>query len=368
MSQLLARLQRDLDSSGEPLRRAELLAQQAGYLARLGRFDEARQLVGAVREHFGQGQSGRVTVWLMLAEGLIQHYEDLSPTALERIRGAQVLGSAMGYSTIVALASAWKAHIEFERSDFESMIASVELAFKNVGIEEHDAQARLAIVLSNAFMIAGNRDQAQLWFKHGHLHAVKNGDQASIDALLYNRAAFFLARLRALNCRTTVPKEELASVRMEVGSAKNLQGLFRVSALEDHVRLLDARLQLLESKFESAIAALQAVRGAGPFAPHNFDQKLIELEICFGQMMLGQSDAALAHLPRMSEESFADLDIDERVVAAWMMTEMAMVDSRVVSDGGCLPQFEKLWSKYIEMCDFLEHRLTPFRYQAGSNN
>ncbi|MDO9113803.1 MAG: hypothetical protein Q7U63_08400 [Polaromonas sp.] len=364
MSQLLARLGRDLDRSVDPFQRAEVSAQIAGNLARLGRFEEARQMVSAVRQQFGHGQSGRVTVWLMLAEGLIHHYEDLSPIALERIRGAQVLGSAMGYSTIVALASAWRAHIEFERSDFQSMIASIELALKNIGADEHDAQARLAIVLSNAFMIAGNRDQGQLWFKHGHYHAVKNGDQASIDALLYNRAAFLLARLRALNCKVPVEAGDIAKARMEVASAKNLQTLLRVSALEGHVRLLEARLHLLEANFESAIAALQLVRGTAPFAPHNFDQKFVELEVCFGQMMLGQIETALAHLPVNNIEEFLGLDIDERMVAVWMLGKMATLDHRVGSNVHFATEFERLWLKYCEMCDSLTARLAPFSHES----
>lgn len=368
MSQLLARLKRNLDQSVDPLERAEVSAQIAGNLARMGRFDEARHMVGAVRQQFGQGQSGRVTVWLMLAEGLIHHYEDLSPTAMERVRGAQALGLAMGYSTIVALASAWKAHIEFERSDFEPMIASIELALKNVAPEEHDAQTRVAIVLSNAFMIAGEREQGQFWFKHGHQHAVKNGDQASIDALLYNRAAFLLARLRALSCKTTVSAGDIGSLRMEVASAKNLQSLIRVSALEGHVRLLDARLQMLESKFESAIVALQAIRGTAPFAPYNFDQKFIELEVCFGQMMLGQIDEALAHLPSLTLDEFSGLDIDEQVLAAWMLGKMAKIDSRVGPARVFWSRFESLWSKYSEMCDLLAARLDPFRYQSAGEN
>lgn len=361
MSQLLARLKGDLDRSGDPLLRAEVSAQIAGHLARLGRFEDARNIVRGVRQQFGQGQSGRVTVWLMLAEGLIHHYEDLSPIALERIRGAQVLGSAMGYSTIVALASAWKAHIEFERSDFQSMMGSIELALKNVGADEHDAQARLAMVLSNAFMIAGDREQGQLWFKHGHRHAVANGDQASIDALLYNRAAFLLARLRALNCRAPVAASDLSAVRMEVASSKNLQSLLQVSALEGHVRLLDARLQLLESKFGPAIAALQLVRGTVPFAPHNFDQNFVELEICFGQMMLGEADAAISHLPALGADEFSTLDIDEQLVAYWMMGKMAAMDSRVGLVADYRSHFESLWSVYSEMSDSLAIRLAPLR-------
>lgn len=365
MSQLLARLKRELDQTVDPVERGELSARIAGNLARLGHFEEARNVASAVRQQFGRGQNGRVTVWLMLSEGLIHHYENLSPAALERIRGAQVLGLAMGYSTIVASAAAWKAHIEFERSDFQSMIDSIELAMQHVSEADHDAQTRLAIVLSNAFMISGNRDASQLWFKCGHTHAVQNGDQASIDALLYNRAAFSLARLRALNCSQNISPVDLAALRMEVASARNLQHLVRVSALEEHVRLLDARLQLLELKFDSAIAALQIVRGAGPFAPHNFDQKFIELEICYAQMMLGQIESALSRMPVSDLDHFHGLDVDERLVAAWMLAKMAELDSRVGSSSAYWASFEMLRSEYDDECDTLNQRLTALKQAHG---
>ena len=346
MSQLLERLQRELAQLDDPVAAAETRARIAANLARLGRFDAARKAIDELRQIFGAGQSGRATVWIMLAEGLIQHYEDLSPTAIDRITRAQVLGVAMGYSTVIALASAWKAHIEFETSNFSAMIGSLSLATQNVGEAEHDAQTRLAIVLSNSFMICGDRVQGQKWFMRGREHAVKNGDQASIEALLYNRVAFTLAWFRVLNCGSGITAEELKRLRLEIDSARNLQDLTRITALANHVKLLDARLMILEGRYEDAIFALGAIRTQLPFAQHNFDQLFIDLEIFFCRIQMDESATPGSSLDILVDRRLGDLDIDERIVAAWMRFRIAEVRTDMVDMDVARRQLSGLMTKY----------------------
>lgn len=323
MSELLYRLRRELDASGDPPTRAEIIARIAGVLARSGKFGEARQAINAIKEQFGRGESGRVTVWKMIAEGLVFHYEDLSPAALERIGGALALGRAMRYPSAIALASAWKAHIEFERSEFAKMAESLAIAMQNVGIEEHDTQTRIAMVLANAFMICGDRSLMQFWFSRGRDHAVKNGDRASVEALQYNKAAFATAWARVSNCAAPVLAEELLLLRGEVNSARNLQELAGIGALYGHIQLIHARLLILEGKYELAIEDLNKVRVTEPFAQHNFHQSYIDLELQFCAFKLG--GAALSTAQNYVEvlRQFSGLDVDERVVATWMLAQIA---------------------------------------------
>lgn len=346
LSQLLERLKRQQESSSDIVERAELRARIACHYARDGRFDQARQVVLDLRRDFGQGQSGRVTIWTMIAEALVYHYEALSPIALDRISRAQLLGNAMGYSAAIAQASVWKAHIEFERSDFRAMLTSIETAAKHLVESDHDGQTRLAIVLSNAFMLCGDRKESHRWFMRGRDHAVRNGDQPSIDALVYNSAAFVLAWFRTLNCVDKVPKEELRRTRLEIQSAANLQLLMKISALEGHVRLLGARMSILESRYEEAMATLSEVRGVEPFAAHNFDQSFIDLEIAFCKTMIGQVEAAIASSPTTSLSYFAALDIDERIYAAWMLTKMATIDGRFGDSAQYQVQLTEMWTEY----------------------
>jgi hypothetical protein len=167
----------------------------------------------------------------MLAEALIHLFCDLSPLAYDRVGRTQLLGLAMGYSSIVAIASAWKAHIELERSDYFAMARSIGISREQASEVDLDSHSRIAIVLCNAYTILGEREKSQMWFLRGRDCALRNGDQASIEALLYNRAAFGVSTLRAQNCIAQVDPTEVANFRSEIKSATNLQDLTRIAAL-----------------------------------------------------------------------------------------------------------------------------------------
>lgn len=323
MSELLYRLRHELDSLSEPAARAEVIARIAAVHARSGNFDEARSAINTIKEQFGRGESGRVTVWKMIAEGLVFHYENLSPAALERIGGALVLGRAMKYPAVIALAAAWKAHIEFERSHFVKMADSLSTALQFVGPNDHDTHTRIAMVLANAFMVCGDRAQMQSWFMRGRDHAVKNGDRVSVEALQYNKAAFATAWARVSSCVAPVSTEELSLLRGEVNSARNLQELARIAALSGHIRLIHARLLMLEAQYGLAIEALNEVRITEPFASHNFHQSYIDLELQYCAVRLGGSDCSMAYRSADVLQQFIGLDIDERIVASWMLAEIA---------------------------------------------
>jgi len=323
MSELLHRLRRELVTLTDPVARAEIVARIAGVLARSGKFDDARHAINAIKEHFGRGESGRVTVWKMIAEGLVFHYENLSPAALDRMSGALVLGRAMNYPAAIALASAWKAHIEFERSDFAKMAESLAASLQSVEAADHDTQTRISIVLANAFMICGDRVQMQTWFLRGRNHAIKHGDRASVEALQYNKAAFATAWARISSCVAPLEADGLLVLRGEVNSARNLQELSGIAALYGHIQLIHARLLVLEKKYELAVEALNVVRITEPFAQHNFHQSFIDLEIQFCTVMLGGTDFSMASRYSDLLREFAGLDIDERIVASWMLARIA---------------------------------------------
>jgi hypothetical protein len=371
MSPLLSRLNTELRAATDLEQRAELGARIAGYLARAGEFAEAKVRIDALRQEFGHGESGRVTVWLMLAEGLLHLYQDLSPAALDRVNRAQALARAMRYSTMTALATAWKAHIEFETSKFDLMIRSLQLALSEVGTTEHDAQTRIAMVLSNSYMICGEVAAANRWFHEGRAHAVKNGDQASIEALLYNRAAFGLAWLRVAHCDEARSREELRVARMEIQSARNLQDLIGIQALSNHILLWEARLCVLEERFLEAIERLTTVRTKSPFARYNFSQSFIDLELAFCYARTNDSAAALDALRRVDRTSLDQLDADEQIVARWLMLELAEFGEGFAQELGHLVElrheFTTLKMDYFDSRRSLAARLAAIDPQAKTS-
>lgn len=356
MSQLLIRLESEIASMSDPIQKAEWAARIAANLARLGNFDAAQSRIVDLRQIYGDGRSGPVTAWIMLAEGLIHLYRDLSPVALDRITRAQVLGLAMGYTSFVGVASAWKAHVEFEMSKFPAMVDSLKAAIKNASAEDDDAQTRIAMVITNCFMLCGNFAKAQQWFMRGRDHAIRNGDQASIEGLLYNRAAFGLAWLRLRHCDCEAQPEELQRTRAEVKSSRNLQDLTQISALTNHIHLADARLLILEGEYIEAISKLQAVRDRKPFANHNFEQSFIDLEICYCQFGQGDVEEALLAYKAMDHFKLSTLDLDERIVAEWMRLKMSQADTRFGS-----------WADHRQSLEILQEKHRRFAKELGDS-
>ena len=328
MSQLLLRIGERLLVETDPAKRAELIARQAGYMARVGRFTEAREKIAELRQVFADGRSGRVTAFIMLAEGLLQHYEQLGSNAADRIARAQLLGQAMRDCQVIAITSAWRAHLEFEESKFELSAMSIRLALQNAEPDDHATHARCAIVLFNAFALCGKRTASQYWFLNGRDHALKLGDQASLDALLHSKAVFGVAWLRSQNCKGNEDAALMTMARAEISSARNLQILTRVEAHANYINLCDARLQIMEGNFQSAKDLLTLIRNDGHYPNGHFSQGLIDLEIAYCECRLNRVEAAVEVLALLQPSSLDSLDVDDRLVAAWMTLELEKLDVR----------------------------------------
>ena len=321
MSQLLLRIENELVTEIDADARAKLLARKAGYLARVGRFAEAKEIVAALREEFADGHSGHATIWIMLTEGLLHHFEKMSPQALDRLNRALLLATAMRNAEVIALAAAWRAHVEFETSNFDAMFRSLNVALDNTTDQDHAARTRIFMVLCDAALLCGDRAQGQTWFLRSRDHALKEGDQASIEALLYNRAAFNLAWLRAQRCFETLDSKDLSLVRLEISSARNLQEMTGIGALTHFVHICDARLLILEGKYEVAVERLEALRSSTPYGAYNFDQGFLDLEVAYCRYRGGDLQQSNI-VEKLDQETFAHLDVDERLVAAWMVCEL----------------------------------------------
>ena len=328
MSQQLHRLEKTLQSTTDLALMVQLTARIAVILARLGRSDEAKAKVTALRENYGDWRSGRIHVWIMLSEAIIDWYVNLSSQALDRITRVQVLSGAMRYLEMHAIASAWKAHIQFEISDFDGMLRSIDLAYQSKTEENGEANSRLAIVLCNAFALCGDLTSAQHWFGKGRSYALAEGDQASVEALQYNRAVLSLTSARADSCINLLESGRVRAVRREIDSSRNLHLLTRISALANHLHLAEARLLILECEFERAEHALAAVRNEAPFASYHFSQFAIDLDVSYCRFRRNLIESAFALFATIDLSTFADLDIDDQLVAAHICLEMARTDAK----------------------------------------
>ncbi len=360
MSQLLFRIDERLLVESDPMNRAELVARQAGYLARVGRFEEAKLKIAELRAVFADGRSGRVTACIMLAEGLVLHYEKLGSIAADRIARAQLLGQAMKDREIVAITSAWRAHLEFEDSMFEPAARSIRLALQCAEPGDDATRARCAIVLFNAFALCGRRKESQYWFLKGRDHALKMGDQASLDALLHSKAVFGVAWLRSQACKGSVDAASMAMARTEISSARNLQNLTQVQAHANYIDLCDARLQIMEGNFQSAKDLLMLIRNDGPYPRGHFNQGLIDLEIAYCECRLNRMEAAVERFTSILPGALNSVDVDDRLMAVWMTFQMAKVDDRIGLAEDVKIQLDQVLTGYDDFIEVLGGLFSEF--------
>ncbi len=326
MAPLLIRLDQRLRSTSDVVERAELVARLACYLARIGDFEEVRKIIIELRLMFSDGHNARISSWIMLAEGIIEFFEKISPRAKDRIARAQLISMAIGDRSLGALASAWKAHIDFETSDFESMGNSLHTAIDMADADNDDAQSRLSMVIADALYLCGERAKAQYWFMKSRSHALNAGDHATIDALLYNRAAFSVAWLRSESCFDEQDLKIISLVHQEIESSKNFQDLARIGALKNFVGLCDARVLMMKKDFQSAIEKFGEIRHQGPFASYNFSLEMLDLEITYCLNKLNMRTKALECYENIRSADFSKFDVDDRLVVSWIKRELSISD------------------------------------------
>lgn len=357
MSRLIEEIDKALSIPQRANDQAVLLARKGCYFSRIGRFDEARQLIAYLRSEYGRGQDASVSIWIMLLEGILYLYSDINIAAYDRIKRAQFLSIAISNKELISITSAWKAHLEFENSNFDAMIQSLMLASDSADSKNHDAHSRLAIVLCNALYLCGDRERAQLWFMRSRSHAVDAGDQATIEALLYNRSAFGMAHLRSQACIAAVEPDEIESVRHEMASARNFQDMTGITALHHLIGLCEARILMLEGSYLKAIVGLQSSRLTKPFASYNFDQRLIDLELAFCHAKIGRINESMLIVDASSDSNFDSLDLDEQLVACWLKYQLCKMSPHFGDSEVSLEKLNILRASYTQHRDTIHGKL-----------
>jgi tetratricopeptide (TPR) repeat protein len=356
MQHLEERIRTELD----PYRHAELRAKRAAYLARTGDFTAARKEIFEVRQAFGDGRSGRVTILLMVSEALVMQYGELSTGALDRIARALLLSQAMKDRELIALTSAWMGFLRFERSDFDLAIRSVDEAIENAAESDHAARSRSAVVLLNAFAFCGDRASSLHWFQKGRGHALAEGDQAGIDALLHSKAVFGVAWLRVQRCKGQADQAAMALSRLEIASARNLQQLTRIAAHADYIELADAMLSSIECQYLQTLATLDSLESKGPFPVSHFNRSVLAIERAYCCARLGRTEEASKLLEQMNWGEVSTLDVDDFLSAAWLANEIATIDPRLGDAIHAQQRLQSALANHAQTTDRLRHKLAKF--------
>ena len=201
MTQLRSRLMVKLDAAiaaaRNPIESRCLRAERVALLARQGQLQAARSLLDELNTQLAWQPNTPLRAWLEWAEGLHDHYSSLGHGARSHIEQAYALAqSAATLQRLHALAAAWLAVMAFADDDMPRVAALLREAFDTALPEHHGARARAALVAGDVYHAAAGAVRAQPWYEAARRHAIADGDETQLSALMYNQAAVRASQAR----------------------------------------------------------------------------------------------------------------------------------------------------------------------------
>ena len=310
-SRLLTQLAARIAAARDPVEAACLRAQRGIYLARQGKVDEAQAIVKAIREEFGTRPNAEVTAWISLVEALVHFYSLPGPNAMDRLRRAHALSRAMQHPVLVPLCAAWLAHIEFNANEMEPMLQHVLEALQLAQADHHATLARVSLVVADAFHYAGRFDLAKDWYAAVRQHALAEGDDAMISAMLHNVAALRTNQVRVADAFKEPQPADMRRALLELESTRNYDLGIGTLSLASFLPLVRAQLLTVEGRYVEALALFSEV--LDQCRPDTLERR----EACFFadrawcNLQIGQQELALADIQSACDREGVPTDLDD---------------------------------------------------------
>lgn len=318
-ARLLARLDAAIAASRQPVATACLRAERAVFLARQGRLDEARRAIDELQAQWSLRPQAAVSAWVALAEAMHGYFSDLGAGAHDKLLRAHALSAAAGLAPLQALAAAWLAHVDFDRRDDARMAQHVTQALTLAAPDHHSARSRACLVVSRGYHFAQRLDRAQPWYRQAREHALAEGDDAALSALMHNQAQLRATQARMAELFADDPAGDAADHGrhglLGAESAGHYDANAGTNALAVLGPLLRAHLLVVHERHAEAAALFEAHlaegerRGLAPWQPGY----LADLAWC--RLKLGDRDGARTIAEQVQDQVARVRDIDDRALA-----------------------------------------------------
>ena len=266
-SRMLTRFDQEIVASKTQVEADCKRAERAAYQARLGFCKQANEELETLRDFYKSRPRVEVSAWLNLVDGLIGHFKDMNSGAREKILRSHALSSAAGLARAQALSAAWLAHMDYLRLSSSSMAHHAEEALRLSTNQDHAVRSRVGLVIAQAYHLSGRLDLALPWYASARNHAVAEGDDATLSALMHNMAWLRAQRIRVSDCglageptkieeHALLSAESTASFDLLIGSESmpSLVSVLRAQVLTVRKHYSDA-LALFEAEMASALGS-----------------------------------------------------------------------------------------------------------------
>ncbi|RVU43397.1 hypothetical protein [Rubrivivax rivuli] len=316
--------QRILDKLGterDPEARALLRVELACYWARVGEEHSAEQERQALRHEFANARSPRVSILVMVLEALQAYYGRLDPAARDRLLRANLLSKSFNALDLIALTSAWLAHVDLNQARFDSAVRELHTAIQALaqlsdGVES--VRCRIALTLGDANLIVGRVQASQEWYESARLDAIAINDHAGVGAMTYNRAALRVARARFEDVAGLDSGIDRTLLRIDVDTAVNYQSAARLKSLEHLLATTRASQLVYQHKYSDALPVIEALLGTPAVTSRSAQRRLLQADLALALASVGKTAEANRALLQFVTPEADDLPIpsDDAAVMA----------------------------------------------------
>jgi ATP/maltotriose-dependent transcriptional regulator MalT len=318
-SRLLATLEAAIKAAASPIEAQCLRAERAALLARQGQLERAMGVIDELNSQLTwQPHSNLVRGWVALAEGLHGYYSVIGIGGHEQVELAYKLAHDSGPAgtRLRATTAAWLANLAFGDEDAARMVALIREALDSAAPEHRGARARATLVAGFAYHFGGQSARAQPWYEASRRHAIADGDEAHLSALMHNQAWMRAAQARmALLFGAEGDAQAVTQALMSAESIGHYDAGIGTASLGSLVPMLRAQVLTAQGRWAEALDLFAA----------NFDSALNEglkrIAAClladraWCEWHQGHADKARA-LAGAAEQALAEpIDTDDRAMA-----------------------------------------------------
>lgn len=264
-SRLMARLVAAIAAAANPAEARCLRAERAALLARQGQLEAAKAVIDELNTQLAWQPSTPLRAWLALAEGLHGYYSALGRGAQTSIEQAYMLAQGVGaLQRLHALAAAWLANMAFANDDMPRMAALLREALDAALPEDHGARARAALVAGYAYHYAADNRRAQPWYEASRRHAIAEGDETHLSALMHNQAWMRASQARmallfdAEHAAAAAHADAMTHALMGAESTGHYDAGVGTASLGSLVPMLRAQVLTAQAKWPEALALFES--------------------------------------------------------------------------------------------------------------
>lgn len=309
----LERLDALIQKTRSDKERRILLIKKACALARFSLVEDASAILRSVRAS-ASAYEPRLSAWLMLCSGLIDHFSRLAESAIRDFKRAYAVSIAAGDLELAAIASAWIAHGEYCLGNVAAVPAALVQAFTYADRNNASARSRACVVVADMFNYAGDSLSARTWYKHARDAAVDDGDIAMQGVAMFNDAGHRVSNVVLDDCRGTASEHAVMLASVSVDSIANLDLGLGVRHLTSIVPIMRAEVRTVQRNWDEAIGLFDAFLCDRSIETRDRLMPRFHAQRAYCLVMAGDRAAALAAVQSAVADADACSDFDDLFV------------------------------------------------------